>query len=93
METDASAKPNKEVPSKVLIILLESILAGEDTRYASFKHFCDIKKDDQGNHIFGEAGSGLRRGKYFVWPLPPFLVSLGNSPYFIFYSSCSKKAS
>jgi len=84
METDASATPNKEVPRKVLIILLESILACEDTQYTSFKHFCDIKKDDQGNHIFGEPGTALRRGKA-CQRSPPIPHAIRQLTVFHFY--------
>ena len=63
METGASIKPNTEVPRKVVIVLLESLLSGEAEQFASFRSFCDWKKDEEGNLVFGEPSSALRRGK------------------------------
>jgi hypothetical protein len=70
METGASIKPNTEVPPrKVVIVLLESLLSGEVEQFTSFRSFCDWKKDEEGNLVFGEPSSALRRGELSVHAL------------------------
>ena len=70
----SKANVKQELPRKVLIVLLESILAREDkNNYFSFKHLCNSKKDDEGNLVFGEPASELRRGK--LWYVAPAVSS------------------
>ena len=66
-ETLVSPENQNEIPQQIVIILLETILSGEDKGYSSFKKFCDSKTDNQGKLLFGAPGTPLRQGKWAAW--------------------------
>jgi hypothetical protein len=73
MEARHFADPRKDkklrssLSRNVLASLIETLLADTSRGETSFKEVCNTKLDENGNFVFGLAGSELRRGKIFLF--------------------------